>query len=184
MRWAQVTAFTITVRVKRLYKSVNMMLLESVVWTTFLFTFMKASIPEMGPTETPDMESGSGMILTGKCSWRFLFTFKSQVLDCLHRAELSLCISILLEYISHSYYKIVFEQHRLLFVLLLNINLLQTNDNTIWKAIWTSFIQRCKLVKTGAFKTVDQLYDIHLYDIHLYLLFLSYRRICILLFVI
>lgn len=66
MRWAQVTAFTITVRVKRLYKSVNMMLLESVVWTTFLFTFMKASIPEMGPTETPDMESGSGMILTGK----------------------------------------------------------------------------------------------------------------------
>ncbi|KAI7795610.1 putative collagen alpha-1I chain-like [Triplophysa rosa] len=41
-----------------------MMLLESVVWTTFLFTFMNASIPEMGPTETPDMESGSGMILT------------------------------------------------------------------------------------------------------------------------
>lgn len=42
------------------------MLLETVVWTTFLFTFMKASISETGPTETPDMESGSGMMLTGK----------------------------------------------------------------------------------------------------------------------
>lgn len=42
------------------------MFLKFVLWTILMFTFIKASFPDIGPTEAPDMESGSGMILTGK----------------------------------------------------------------------------------------------------------------------
>jgi len=44
------------------------MMLAPVVWTAVLFSFVKATIQDTGPTDTPDMESGSGMFLTGKSS--------------------------------------------------------------------------------------------------------------------
>jgi len=44
------------------------MMLAPVVWTAVLFSFVKATIQDTGPTDTPDMESGSGMLLTGKSS--------------------------------------------------------------------------------------------------------------------
>ncbi|ROL47462.1 Collagen alpha-1(XI) chain [Anabarilius grahami] len=39
-------------------------MLAPVVWTAVLFSFVKATIPDTGPTDTPDMESGSGIFLT------------------------------------------------------------------------------------------------------------------------
>ncbi len=44
------------------------MMLAPVVWTAVLCTLVKATILESGPTEAPDVESGSGMLLTGKTS--------------------------------------------------------------------------------------------------------------------